>query len=94
MSEIDENGDTKGSMWDLREKLDQPMDEEAGRLKNITQKFLVNVKNTNDECQIVERRIYKPELPKAGENYLYHLGPQDEGLRAGTRSLECCGTWS
>ncbi|KAK1375720.1 Potassium transporter [Heracleum sosnowskyi] len=35
MSEIDENGDTKGSMWDLGQKLDQPMDEEAGRLKNM-----------------------------------------------------------
>lgn len=35
MSEIDGNGDTKGSMWDLGEKLDQPMDEEAGRLKNM-----------------------------------------------------------
>lgn len=35
MSEIDENGDTKGSMWDLGHKLDQPMDEEAGRLKNM-----------------------------------------------------------
>lgn len=35
MAEIDENGDTKGSMWDLGQKLDQPMDEEAGRLKNM-----------------------------------------------------------
>lgn len=33
--EIDENGETKGSMWDLDQKLDQPMDEEAGRLKNM-----------------------------------------------------------
>lgn len=32
MSEIDETG---GSMWDLGQKLDQPMDEEAGRLKNM-----------------------------------------------------------
>lgn len=29
-----ENG-TKGSMWDLDKKLDQPMDEEAGRIKNM-----------------------------------------------------------
>lgn len=35
MSDIDGNGDTKGSMWDLGQKLDQPMDEEAGRLKNM-----------------------------------------------------------
>lgn len=33
--EVNENGDTKGSMWDLDQKLDQPMDEEAGRLKNM-----------------------------------------------------------
>ena len=25
----------KGSMWDLDQNLDQPMDEEAGRLKNM-----------------------------------------------------------
>ncbi|KAL1830785.1 hypothetical protein DCAR_0100722 [Daucus carota subsp. sativus] len=30
-----ENGGTKGSMWDLDQKLDQPMDEEAGRIKNM-----------------------------------------------------------
>lgn len=34
-AEIDENGDTKGNMWVLEQKLDQPMDEEAGRLKNM-----------------------------------------------------------
>ncbi|RYR17288.1 hypothetical protein Ahy_B03g062049 isoform C [Arachis hypogaea] len=33
--ESDEDGDNKGSMWDLDQKLDQPMDEEAGRLKNM-----------------------------------------------------------
>lgn len=33
--EISENGDTKGHMWALEQKLDQPMDEEAGRLKNM-----------------------------------------------------------
>ncbi|KAJ1387319.1 Potassium transporter [Sesbania bispinosa] len=33
--ETDEEGDNKGSMWDLDQKLDQPMDEEAGRLKNM-----------------------------------------------------------
>ncbi|KAK4368284.1 hypothetical protein RND71_012076 [Anisodus tanguticus] len=33
---IDEDsGETKGGMWDLDQKLDQPMDEEAGRLKNM-----------------------------------------------------------
>ncbi|EPS73551.1 hypothetical protein M569_01203, partial [Genlisea aurea] len=31
----DEPDGTKGSMWDLDQKLDQPMDEEAGRLKNM-----------------------------------------------------------
>jgi len=30
-----EDSDNKGSMWDLDQKLDQPMDEEAGRLKNM-----------------------------------------------------------
>ncbi|XP_012573777.1 potassium transporter 10-like isoform X1 [Cicer arietinum] len=33
--EIDEENDNKGSMWDLEQKLDQPMDEEAGRLRNM-----------------------------------------------------------
>ena len=34
--EIDENTDNnKGSMWDLDQKLDQPMREEAGRLRNM-----------------------------------------------------------
>lgn len=34
---IDEgSGDeTKGGMWELDQKIDQPMDEEAGRLKNM-----------------------------------------------------------
>ncbi|OIW00663.1 hypothetical protein TanjilG_09632 [Lupinus angustifolius] len=30
-----DDGDNKGSMWDLDQKLDQPMDEEAGRLRNM-----------------------------------------------------------
>ena len=34
--EVEEDSDNnKGSMWDLDQKLDQPMDEEAGRLRNI-----------------------------------------------------------
>ena len=34
--EIDEDNETnKGSMWVLDQKLDQPMDEEAGRLRNM-----------------------------------------------------------
>ncbi|KAF3450017.1 hypothetical protein FNV43_RR06096 [Rhamnella rubrinervis] len=33
--EIDEDSDNKGSMWVLDQKLDQPMDEEAGRLRNM-----------------------------------------------------------
>lgn len=42
--EIDEEHETKGSMWVLDQKLDQPMDEEAGRLRNmyrekVTQSF-------------------------------------------------------
>ncbi|KAJ6712257.1 OSMOTIC STRESS POTASSIUM TRANSPORTER [Salix purpurea] len=33
--EVEEDSDNnKGSMWDLDQKLDQPMDEEAGRLRN------------------------------------------------------------
>ncbi|XP_055802755.1 potassium transporter 11-like isoform X2 [Solanum dulcamara] len=30
-----DSGETKGGMWDLDQKLDQPMDEEAGRLRNM-----------------------------------------------------------
>lgn len=33
--DTDEEGDNKGSMWDLDQKLDQPMEEEAGRLRNM-----------------------------------------------------------
>lgn len=35
--EIDDDSDTtnRGSMWVLDQKLDQSMDEEAGRLKNM-----------------------------------------------------------
>ncbi|KAA8537215.1 hypothetical protein F0562_029693 [Nyssa sinensis] len=33
--EIDEDSENKGSMWVLEQKLDQPMDEEAGRLRNM-----------------------------------------------------------
>lgn len=33
--DFDESGETKGDMWDLDQKLDQPMDEEAGKLKNM-----------------------------------------------------------
>ncbi|KAF7850133.1 hypothetical protein BT93_L5830 [Corymbia citriodora subsp. variegata] len=34
-AEIDEESDNRGSMWVLDQKLDQPMDEEAGRLRNM-----------------------------------------------------------
>ncbi|XP_057429137.1 potassium transporter 11-like [Lotus japonicus] len=33
--EIDEENDSKGGMWVLDQKLDQPMDEEGGRLRNM-----------------------------------------------------------
>lgn len=33
--EIDDENDNKGNMWDLEQKLDQPMDEEAGKLRNM-----------------------------------------------------------
>ena len=33
--EMEENNESKGSMWVLEQKLDQPMDEEAGRLRNM-----------------------------------------------------------
>ncbi|KAG8385103.1 hypothetical protein BUALT_Bualt03G0006600 [Buddleja alternifolia] len=33
--DFDEGDESKGSMWVLEQKLDQPMDEEAGRLKNM-----------------------------------------------------------
>ncbi|KAK3432538.1 hypothetical protein EUGRSUZ_D00035 [Eucalyptus grandis] len=35
IDEIDEESDNRGSMWVLDQKLDQPMDEEAGRLRNM-----------------------------------------------------------
>ncbi|KAK9748710.1 hypothetical protein RND81_02G074900 [Saponaria officinalis] len=34
MATIDEDANTRGSMWELDQKLDQPMDEEAGKLRN------------------------------------------------------------
>lgn len=33
--EIEDETENKGSMWVLEQKLDQPMDEEAGRLRNM-----------------------------------------------------------
>lgn len=43
--EIDEDSDNKGSMWVLDQKLDQSMDEEAGRLRNMyREKVLCNLK--------------------------------------------------
>ncbi|XP_057510147.1 potassium transporter 11 isoform X1 [Actinidia eriantha] len=33
--EIEDESENKGSMWVLEQKLDQPMDEEAGRLRNM-----------------------------------------------------------
>ncbi|KAL8143198.1 hypothetical protein V2J09_016230 [Rumex salicifolius] len=35
MASPSEDTENKGSMWDLDQKLDQPMDEEGGRLKNV-----------------------------------------------------------
>lgn len=36
MDEIDEDAEnSRGSMWDLDQKLDQSMDEEAGKLRNM-----------------------------------------------------------
>lgn len=34
MASVGEETENRGSMWDLDQKLDQPMDEEAGKLKN------------------------------------------------------------
>jgi KUP system potassium uptake protein len=34
-TEMEENNESKGSMWELEKKLDQPMDEEAGKLRNM-----------------------------------------------------------
>lgn len=43
--EVVEDSDNKGSMWVLDQKLDQPMDEEAGRLRNMyREKVLCNLK--------------------------------------------------
>ncbi|KAL3741117.1 hypothetical protein ACJRO7_022260 [Eucalyptus globulus] len=33
--EMDDEAENRGGMWDLEQKLDQPMDEEAGRLRNM-----------------------------------------------------------
>lgn len=33
--ETSEESEQKGSMWILDQKIDQPMDEEAGRLRNM-----------------------------------------------------------
>nr|ASM90202.1 K+ uptake permease 10 [Sesuvium portulacastrum] len=35
MDSVNEETNNKGSMWELDQKLDQPMDEEAGKLKNV-----------------------------------------------------------
>lgn len=36
MASVSENEETnKGSMWELDQSLDQPMDEEAGRIRNM-----------------------------------------------------------
>lgn len=35
MASPSEDTENKGSMWDLDQKLDQPMDEEGGRLRNV-----------------------------------------------------------
>lgn len=32
---MDDEAENKGGMWVLDQKLDQPMDEEAGRLRNM-----------------------------------------------------------
>lgn len=37
MASVPVNVESKGSMWDLDHNLDQPMDEEAGRLRNMYQ---------------------------------------------------------
>jgi len=34
-TEFDEDGDNRGGMWVLEQRIDQPMDEEAERLKNM-----------------------------------------------------------
>ncbi|GAB4840809.1 peroxysomal 3-ketoacyl-CoA thiolase A (THIL) [Ancistrocladus abbreviatus] len=34
-SEMNQESENRGSMWDLDQKLDQPMDEEAGRISNM-----------------------------------------------------------
>ncbi|GAB4829513.1 Potassium transporter 10 [Ancistrocladus abbreviatus] len=34
-SDINQESENRGSMWDLDQKLDQPMDEEAGRIRNM-----------------------------------------------------------
>lgn len=55
--EIDEDCEMRGSMWVLDQKLDQPMDEEAGRLSNMYKEkvptgsfFLIGVTILN--CQL------------------------------------------
>lgn len=40
--EGNENEGGKGGMWALQQKLDQPMDEEASRLKNMHTESVIN----------------------------------------------------
>lgn len=43
--EIDDGNETKGGMWVLDQKLDQPMEEEAGSLRNVyREKVLIDYK--------------------------------------------------
>lgn len=42
VSDIDEEDESKGGMWALDQKIDQPMDEEAGRLKNMYREKVPN----------------------------------------------------
>lgn len=41
--EIDEENGTKGGMWMLDQKLDQPMDEEGEKLRNMYREKVVSL---------------------------------------------------
>ncbi|RRT80641.1 hypothetical protein B296_00018308 [Ensete ventricosum] len=43
MASVPVNVENKGSMWDLDHNLDQSMDEEAGRLRNMYQEKYSNM---------------------------------------------------
>ncbi|XP_038704190.1 uncharacterized protein LOC120000277 isoform X1 [Tripterygium wilfordii] len=67
METDDDNENNKGSMWALDQKLDQPMDEEAGSLKNIyRENFLTFPYGVWDWNKFVDMKTYSPKVSPRG----------------------------